>query len=234
MWISILLLSTVLDRATQSAETFWKQITAIECTEQITQTRLDAREKVTARRSSSFGYLVTLKMNGNALAVDESRIPRKSSGSTQSLLLTNGFPALLLIFHPDFQDLFDFNPNEKENTIAFRARAGGRSMSAIRMSGRVYPIRWAGVAWVDPENGAIRRIEAAAEPMPDIGIEELRAEVEYGSVSLDVRQSPYWLPARATILLRSPRQQWKNVHEFRSYRVFSVTSTTVPAQPKRP
>ena len=58
--------------------------------------------------------------------------------------------------------------------------------------------------------------------MMDIGIDQMNAEVEYGSVLLTGQPTPYWLPSRATISLRSPRQQWKNVHEFRSYKVFSV------------
>ena len=64
---SILLLSTILDHATQSAEAFWTQVSAIECTEQIAQTRVKADGKVTAQRSSTFDYVVTLKLNGTAL-----------------------------------------------------------------------------------------------------------------------------------------------------------------------
>jgi hypothetical protein len=66
--------------------------------------------------------------------------------------------------------------------------------------------------------------------MPEIGIEELKAEVEYGPVALTGQPAPFWLPKRTTISLRSPRQEWKNVHEFGSYRVFSVTSTTRPQE----
>ena len=228
MWISILLLSTVLDRATQNAETFWMQVSAIECIEQVAQTRMKAGGKIAARRSSTFDYVVTLKMNGNALMVDESRIPQKSSGDAEAFLLTNGFPALLLIFHPDLRDRFDFDVSEPENRIAFRLKAGARSISAIKLSGRLYPIRWQGTAWVDPSSGVIRRIEAFADSIQDIGIEELNAVIEYGSVPLAGQPLPFWLPSRATISLRTPRQKWKNIHEFGSYKVFSVTSTTTP------
>jgi hypothetical protein len=226
MWLSILLLSTLLDRAVQSAETFWTQVSAIECTEQVLQARVRKDGKVTARRSSVFDYLLTLKLNGSALMVEESRIPRKSGGKEDQFLLTSGFPTLLLIFHPNFRDRFDFEVYDTENRIAFQLKAGARSLSAVRMSGRSYPIRWRGDAWIDAANGSIQRISASAEPMPEIGIEELKAEVEYGSVALPGQPAPFWMPERATIILRSPRQEWKNVHELGSYRVFSVTSTT--------
>lgn len=234
MLFSILLLSSILDRATQSAETFWTQVSAIECTEQVAQTRMKANGKVTAHRSSTFDYVVTLKLNGTALTVDESRIPLKSTGGAESLLLTSGFPSLLLIFHPDFRDRFEFDVSESENKIAFRSKAGARSISAIRLNGRLYPIRWEGAAWIDPANGAVRRIEASSGSMTDIGIEELNAEVDYGSVALTGQPSPYWLPSRAAISLRSPRQEWKNIHEFSSYKVFSVTSTTTTPAASQP
>jgi hypothetical protein len=234
MWFLILFLPTILDRATQNAETFWTQVSAIECTEQIAQIRTKDDGKVTARRSSTFDYVVTLKMNGVALVVEESRIFQKSTGAGEALLLTSGFPTLMLVFHPDFRDRFEFEVHETENRIAFRLKPGARSMSAIKLGGRSYPIRWQGAAWVDPANGAVRRIEATSGPMTDLGIEELNVVVEYGSVPLAGQRAPYWLPSTATISLRSPRQQWKNIHEFGSYKLFSVTSTTSPPSGNQP
>jgi hypothetical protein len=70
--------------------------------------------------------------------------------------------------------------------------------------------------------------------LSDVGIDEMNVIVEYGSVPLNGQPVPYWLPSRATISLRSPRQQWKNTHEFRSYKLFSVTTTTVPTAATEP
>jgi len=224
MFLTVLLLSTILDQASQNAEAFWRQVSAIECTEQIAQTRLSADRKIAAYRASTFDYVVTLKTNGPTLVVDESRIPQKSTNSAEPFLLTSGFPMLMLIFHPDFRDRFEFDVNEAEGKIAFRAKAGSRSFSAIKINGRLYPIHWEGRAWINPANGAVRRIEASS--VSDIDIDEMNVVVEYGAVPLKgAAPIPYWLPSRATISLRSPQQEWKNVHEFRSYKLFSVTST---------
>jgi hypothetical protein len=233
MFLTVLLLSTILDQASQNAEAFWRQVSAIECTEQIAQTRLSADRKIAAYRASTFDYVVTLKASGPTLLVDESRIPQKSTNSPESLLLTSGFPMLMLIFHPDFRDRFEFDVNEAKGKIAFRAKAGSRSFSAIKIDGRLYPIHWEGRAWINPANGAVRRIEASAS-MSDIDIDEMHVVVEYGSVPLNGAPIPYWLPLHATISLRSPQRQWKNIHEFRSYKLFSVTSTTTPAAANEP
>jgi hypothetical protein len=234
MWFLMLFLPTILDRATENAEAFWTQVSAIECTEQIAQTRTKEDGKITARRSTTFDYVVTLKMNGASLVVDESRIFQKSTGAGDALLLTSGFPTLMLVFHPDFRDRFEFNVYETENRIAFRLKPGSRSMSAIKLGGRSYPIRWQGTAWVDPANGSVRRIEATSGPMTDVGIEEINVTVQYGSVPLAGQRAPYWLPSTATISLRSRRQQWKNIHQFGSYKLFSVTSTTAPPSAVQP
>jgi hypothetical protein len=234
MFFAVLLLSTILDQASHNAEMFWKQVSAIECIEQIAQTRVNPDGKVSAYRASIFDYVVTLKTNGPALVVDESRIPQKVANSTESLLLTSGFPMLMLIFHPDFSDRFEFDVDEGAGRIGFRSKASARSFSAVKIDGRLYPIPWKGTAWVNPANGAVRRIEASSPPMSDVGIDEMNVTVEYGSVPLNGQPIPYWLPSRATISLRSPRQQWKNTHEFRSYKLFSVTSTTIPAAVTEP
>ena len=234
MFFSILLLSAILDHATQNAEAFWSQVSAIECTEQISQTRVKADGKIAAHRSSTFDYVVTLKTNGPALIVDESRIPQKSTEGGESLLLTSGFPMLMLIFHPDFRDRFEFDVDEAEGKILFRTKATARSFSAVKIDGRMYPIRWNGTAWVDPIHGAVRRIEASSPSMMDIGIDQMNVVVEYGSVPVGQKSTAFWLPSRATISLRSPRQQWKNVHEFRSYKLFSATSTTITPEATQP
>ena len=225
MLLTILALSTLLDRATESAEIFWSQMSAIQCTEHIEQSRMTSKGKVTSRHSSVFDYVVTLKANGNGVVVDESRIPERNAQDTESMLLTSGFPALLLVFHPEFRDRFEFEIDEAGKRIAFHSKAGTRSVSAIRVAGRVYPIRWQGVADIDPETGTIQRIEASSETMSDIGIKELHANVEYGPVRFTGQTSAYWLPSRATISLRTPRQMWNNVHAFDAYKMFSVSSS---------
>jgi hypothetical protein len=234
MFFAVLLLSTLLDQASHNAETFWKQVSAIECTEQIAQTRVNVDGKVAAYRASTFDYVVTLKTNGPALIVDESRIPQKLAESSDPLLLTSGFPMLMLIFHPDFSDRFEFDVDEGQGKIGFRSKVSASSFSAVKVDGKLHTIPWKGTAWINPANGAVRRIEASSPPLSDVGIDEMNVIVEYGSVPLNGQPVPYWLPSRATISLRSPRQQWKNTHEFRSYKLFSVTTTTVPTAATEP
>lgn len=238
-WIAVALFqsgSTPLDMATQNAEVFWDQFTSVQCVEKVTQLRLQKNGKVTNRKVSEFDYVSLLRPKANGIAVEESRVPRNAvpKDKETSFLLTSGFPALLLMFHPTMRGEFDFVESPAAPTpsdlvrLAFELKPNVQSMSAVRLKGRTYPIRWRGVAWIDRNTGNVRRIEAElASSMEDLGITELSAVVEYDAVSLkDSTDSHYQLPARATITVTTLKQQWRNVHEFSDYRLFTVTTST--------
>lgn len=225
----------VINRAAQMAESFWTQFTAVQCAERVVQNKLRKDGKVTVTRTSEFDYVAFLKEEGSGFSVEESRVQRSAAPSEpqQHLLLTSGFPALLLMFHPDFRSRFVFEEGTADENrggavrVIFKSKPEAHSMSGLKLKDRLYPILWKGTAWLDPTSGAVRRIEAAlAAPMDDIGLADLRAEVEYAPAGLAGVQQPFWLPARATISVKTLRQEWRNVHEFSQYKRFSVSTST--------
>jgi hypothetical protein len=227
-----------MERAGQTAELFLKQFPAVQCVENIVQTKLSADGEAASTHSSKFDYVAFLKPKGRGLAVEESRVAqgRAASGLRKELLLTSGFPTMLVLFHPDFQDRFEFDvplaPNPDGLTaVHFKSRPNARSISALKLKDRIYPILWTGVAWLNANTGAIARIEAGlSAPMEDLGLSELHADVEYAPVVFD--GTSWWLPKRAVISVKTPHQAWRNVHEFSDYRMFSVTTTTRQNQSK--
>jgi hypothetical protein len=106
-------------------------------------------------------------------------------------------------------------------------------MSALKLKDHLYPILWNGTATVDAESGAIRTVEAVlASQMDDLGLSELHVQVEYGPTMLSGASQAFWLPVRAAISLKTPRQAWRNVHEFSDYKRFSVTTSTRETEQK--
>jgi hypothetical protein len=169
--------------------------------------------------------------------VDESRVLQvKGKQAAETFLKTSGFPTLLFLFHPAFEDRFEFDPPAPTSEfgggivrIGFRSKLDRPAMAALKLKGRTYPIHWKGSAWVDEGTGAVVQIAAdLADPaeVEGLGIKELRADVGYSPTKLG--SPPRWvtLPSRAHITLSTARQRWENVHEFTSYRVFSVTTST--------
>jgi hypothetical protein len=228
-------ITTPVDRASQTAEVFWDQFTAVQCLERVTQTRIQSDGKAESSRTSEFDYVAFVEAKASGIAVQESRVARAktSADDSEQLLLTSGFPALLLMFHPDVRQKFEFAESPSPDTlpgtvrIAFKSKPGERSMSAVKLKERLYPILWQGFAWIEEKTGNIAKIEATlASPMEDLGLSELRAEVDYKMVPLPNSTASYQLPARVTVSVRTAKRQWRNVHDYSEYRLFTVTTST--------
>jgi hypothetical protein len=221
--------SDLLERAGQHAKLFWDQFTAVTCTEELSQEKLNEKGKTAIRTESRYDYLIVMGWDKGDLLVDESRVeveaPRKGR-PTGSLLATRGFATLLLILHPDFQSSYTFSEPVEEASrslrIDFLPRPGSRSPGAMELKGREYPILWEGSAWIDPATAAVTRMETRwKDPPQGLGLVSLYSDVRYGPVDLRTKET-YWLPNTATIELKTLHQSWKNEHHFAGYRLFSV------------
>lgn len=226
---------TPVDLAGQTADVFWDQFTAVQSVERVTQARLKEDGRILSNRTTEFDYVALLKPRASAVAIEESRVARfeVEPDEAHQFLLTSGFPVLMLLFHPDYRNKFDFqdSPGSADLPgvvrVAFKSKAGERSLSAVKFNDRFYPIFWRGVAWIEKSTGSVLRIEASLDqPMDDIGLSSLQAEVEYHSIPLANAGVRYRLPSRVTVTVRTPRQQWRNVHEFSQYKLFTVTTVT--------
>ena len=213
----------------------------VKCTEHVLQTKLKKSGKVEYEEQSTFDYLVIAQNSGEELALNESRLEEGTveHRKNTSLLVTNGFATLLLIFHPQYAAAFEFSPAGPEalngriaEKVHFRHLKGRATPMALMLRGRVYPLELTGDAWVDPETGAVLRIRAELQDdMDDIGLHSLVSDVVYAETKFR-GTDPAWLPATATIDVETPRQHWRNVHRFTKYQRFSVsTEETVKTTP---
>lgn len=236
-------LDTLLDRAGRRVEEFWDQFSAVSCTETVQQVKLGASGKVLVQRTASYDYLVILQLAGDHLTVEESRVaqaqPKKES--TKPLLTTSGFSTLLLIFHPVFQNSYQYTLAGTEDTggrrlqkVHFEHIHGRRSPSALQLRGRDYPLEWQGSAWIDPRTGYIDRISAELKAsMDDVGLKKLSSEVQYTPVQFSTEKQTAWLPEVAVIEADTEHQHWRNTHMFSQYRRFSVSTDAKTEAPKQ-
>ena len=229
-------LEELLTRAGKQVEDFWNDIQAVTCTETAVQDKLDEKGKVIAERKSVADYLMLLQMDGDRLSVEESRIEkgRKEKHSGASLLTTNGFALMVLVFHPHFQSSYRFRELPPESgagkglrRIEFEHVKGSPSPSVLMLKEREYPLEWSGVAAFAPDTGEIVRIETRlGSPMEDVGLLRLTATVRYGEVAFNGLARPYRLPQTATVEAETRRQHWRNLHSFSDYRRFNVDTQT--------
>jgi hypothetical protein len=227
----------LLTRTGQQVSTFLDQFSKLKCTEEVTQTKLVkklSKESIEYREQQVFDYLIMAQGSGDDLVIQESRLLQRSSEHKKNvpLLVTNGFATLSLIFHPYYQEGFDFSPPENEIVdgrtlvkVRFRHIKGQRTPTVLLLRGREYPLELEGVAWIDPTTGTIVRLQSELqEDMSDVGLRIFSSEIEYSPVRFRGVAAAAWLPSTAVIELQTPKQRWKNIHRFTDYQQFSVST----------
>jgi hypothetical protein len=209
----------------------------VRCSEKVTQQKFrnNGSEKVDLKEESSFDYLVILSNNGGELSLSESRIAvheAKADKKNRSMLVSNGFATLFLVFHPLYANSFEFSDAGEElvdghrlTKIAFQHIRGTRSPAALALRGREYPLELSGTAWIDAETSAISRISAGVgDTMVDVGLNTLQTDIIFAPFPFKDLDKIYWFPQRAIVEVETPRQHWRNTHEFTNYKRFSVST----------
>jgi hypothetical protein len=240
-------LDKILDRVTQRVSAFLDLFSDVKCTEQVTQEKFKPNGKVELEEQSTYDYLVLFTNVGGELSLAESRLPVKQATADRkkdiSMLLSNGFATLFLVFHPYYVNSFEFTDAGTEllnghiaRKIRFQHIRNTRSIAALALRGREYPLEMSGTAWVDPETGNLMRIEAGiGSTLEDIGMKSLQSQITFAPVTFhrdDRHQDDpvYWFPSEAVIEVETPKQHWRNTHRFSAYKQFSVATEEHVAQ----
>jgi len=228
-------LNALLARTLKRTAEFLDQFSDVKCTEQVRQERLGKDNRVDLKEDSTYDYLMILGNEGGELTLSESRIPvheAKKDRKNTSMLLSNGFATLFLVFHPYYAEAFKFTLAGDEELggrilekVSFQHIPGTKSPAALALRGREYPLELQGTAWIEPETGSIARIEAGiADTLQDVGLKSLSSDIDFAPLTFtDVKQA-YWFPTQARVEVETPKQHWRNLHQFTQYKKFSVST----------
>ncbi len=228
-------LDSILSRTSSQTSVFLDQFSDVKCTEQVRQEKLGKDNKIELKEDSTFDYLVILTNNGGELNLSESRIPvheAKKDRKNTSMLLSNGFATLFLVFHPYYSPAFKFTLEGEDvvqgrtlQKVHFEHIPGMKSPAALALRGREYPLELTGTAWIEPETGSIAKIEAGiADSLQDVGLKVLTSEIDFAPLKFSDSKDSYWFPTQARVEVETPRQHWRNLHQFTSYKKFSVST----------
>jgi hypothetical protein len=224
--------NAILARTEKQVASFLDLFSDVKCTELVEQEKLNNKGKIEYQERSRFDYLLIAQNNNGELSLEESRLQEDASPHKKnvSLLVTNGFATVLLVFHPYYSAGYEFSRAEEDfldgrpvARVTFRHIKGMRTPSVLLLRGREYPLEMMGTAWIDESTGTIERIQAELQSsMEDVGLRTLRSDVRYAPVSFRGMQDAPWLASEATIEVETPRQHWRNIHRFTNYERFSV------------
>ena len=230
-------LPALLHRTGEVLSEYVERFSDVRCSEKVIQQKFrnNGSEKVDLKEESSYDYLVILSNNGGELSLSESRLAvheAKADKKNRSMLVSNGFATLFLVFHPLYANSFEFSNAGEEivdghrlTKISFQHIHGTRSPAALALRGREYPLELSGTAWIDVETSAITRISAGVgNTMADVGLNTLQTDVVFAPFPFKDLDKTYWFPQRAVVEVETPRQHWRNTHEFTNYKRFSVST----------
>jgi len=237
---------TVLNDTGRQISAYLEQISDVRCTEHVQQLKLGKKGGTDYKQEATYDYLVLMDGSNDQFLLNESRLPQSQGHKVPqnvSMLVSNGFSDLFLIFHPYYRNSFEFDSGQEQIVdgkrmlvFQFRHIPGTRTPAAVAVRGREFPLELSGQAWIDLDTGLVARINAEVnKDMQDVGLRSLKAEVIYSPVQLPGWTKAYRFPAIATVEVETLRQHWRNIHRFTNYQRFTVdteVSVSKSVQPK--
>jgi hypothetical protein len=221
-----------LARARKHVQEYFEKFSDLACKESVTQFVLNSSGHTIYRENSAYDYQLVATSGSGSFKFSETREVRNPAyrDPGRTLLVTTGFASLLLIAHPKYEASYVFAPDGSETIdgvsyarIRFVPVPGASSPASLRLRGRNYALPMSGTLWIDPQSGAIVKLEASVDSsLSDLGLAGLRSEVHYAQHAFREPAESLWVAESAVIDVETPRQHWRNLHKFSDYKRFNV------------
>lgn len=234
----------IMDKAGQSAKQFVDDVAQISAIEDLLHERLDGSGNPMTKELRKFDYVASIsEPKPGILSVDEYRSQRYGVADLPDQILTNGFPSLALIFHPDMRDNYDFRceglgqlHGQATWLLHFQQREDRpHRLQEYKVGNRLYAVSMKGRAWVGADKFEIVRIETElVHPMPNVQLLAEHQITEYGPVAFPKKNVELWLPKSAEVYLELGKHYYYRRHSFDHYMLFSVDSTDKVREAKGP
>ncbi len=225
-----------LARARKHVQEYFEKFSDLTCKESVTQLVLNGSGRPIYRENSAYDYQLQANGQDGALKLIETRVSRNPAyrDPARTLLVTTGFASLFLVAHPMYEASYKFEPGGAETIegvsylrVGFKPIPGASSPAALRLRGRNYPLPLSGTLWIEPQSGAIVKLEATVDSgLSDIGLSGMHSEVHFALHQFHEQvhelEGAVWVPDSAVIDVETPRQHWRNLHRFTAYQRFNV------------
>jgi tetratricopeptide (TPR) repeat protein len=162
-------------------------------------------------------------------------------GLKENYMLTGGFVASSLIFHPAYQSGSTFRLLGRQKVkgrdahVVVFAQVPGRSRmyGEFKAGKETRETYFQGVAWIDTTTHQILRLKTdLLTPLPIVKLQGETTNIEYNEVHFDRIPEAFWLPAQVTVTLDWRGEHLRNRHEYSDFVVFNVESLQRIAKPK--
>ena len=191
----------------------------------------------------TFSYIVLVHETEGERMLEEYRTDRKGKpvarhpGAPNSI----GFVSLWVAFSP---------ANERKSRFRYlgEQRIGGHSSFVVTFAqtpgvqshpgeislpqGGTIPMLCQGVAWIDESDFRILRLRTdLLAPQPQVGLKQLTAMIQFGSVRIAKLQAQLWLPREVKLDVDANGQVFQELHQYSQYRLYKAKSKIVTDAP---
>ena len=237
-------LDEILPKVADQLVTFIRNVDHFTATETVADETINKWGVVSASEKRKFDYLVSIEQIPlGRLIVDEYRSGGGKPAEFPDGFITNGLPALVMVFHPSYAGNYEMRCEglaRRSEGLAWQVHFHQRSdkAAAIRgfqvgMRGSSHPAALKGRAWISAETYQIVRLETdLVRPMPEIRLLAEHTAIEYGSVSFREGNAKLWLPISAEVHFEWMGQRIHRRHSFDKYMLFSIEEKERIGSPK--
>jgi tetratricopeptide (TPR) repeat protein len=213
-------------------------------TESLTHESINKYGIASAPEKRKFDYLVSIQEDKNGfLGVTEYRNGGGALAEFPDGIVTNGLPALVLIFHPYYAPNYEMTCEGLTRwngglawQVHFRQLPGKPNVIRtyqLGLHGPSYSVGLKGRAWISADTYQIVRMETdLLAPMPQIRLLAEHTAIEYGPVKFREGNVNLWLPQTAEVYFAWKGKQAHRRHSFSNYMLFAVDDKQRIAAPK--
>ena len=215
--------------------------------ESIHQEKIGGKGKVRGSKNQEFRYLCMAPRQGWGPTFKEYRVDSAGTeigpkGVEEGYMVTRGFNAATLVFHPDYRSETTFRYLGRQQTnghvtyvVAFAQIPSKAHLRGLFKAGQSWlPTFSQGLAWIDPSSYQIVRLRTELlRPLPELRLERESTEINFSQVGFKRITQTFWLPQQVTVAINWDGKQLRNTHEYSDFRLFSVDATEKVGKPKR-
>ena len=239
-------LEPILSAVGKNIEELFQKFPNTSSLEKIHQEKLDRKGKSAGSLDQKFRYLCLMPPRQWGPATDEYRADLTGHAATprglsEDFMLTAGFVAGPLIFHPTYQPGSTFRllghqkiKGRDAYLIAFAQEPGrSRIYGSFKCEGKSRDTFFQGVAWINSTDFRILRLRTdLLTPLPLVKLEAETTQIEFDEVHFKRFPEGFWLPADVTVTLDWSGRRLRNRHEYSDFVVFNVDAMEKIGRPK--
>jgi tetratricopeptide (TPR) repeat protein len=193
--------------------------------------------------SKMFNYYVFIEQpSPHVVQVKEVRDDNEASNELLGRVADAGAPALVLAFHPAFQQDFDWTCeglskwNDRPAWIVHFSQNSSRSTSwltSFSTPTRQYPLSLKGRAWLSENGGQVLHLETdLTEPMIPLDLRRVHFAIDYQLVSFRTHKTELWLPENVDTYIQYRGHFLHHYHHYSDFKLFWVGATQKISDPK--